>query len=117
MDDKLTDLQAKAWDVIKLSRLGNEITGKEIANSIGLKPRSSGKSGADMRQVINALRCKGYPICANGGGYYAATTFSQIKEYCESFQARINDQRKALDGMSESRPVFEFESPNFAWEL
>lgn len=75
------------------------VTGKEIANQIGLKPRSTGKEGADMRSVLNALRTKGYPICADGKGYWWPRDDHELSAYITSFQGRIDDQQKACDGL------------------
>jgi hypothetical protein len=103
----LTSLQEQAWILIQHSRKGSEITGKSIANAIGLKPRSSGKDGADMRSIIHALRVKGYPICANGKGYYTANGILEVDEYADSLEARINDMETALDGIRHARPLSE----------
>jgi len=97
-DKKLTDLQYAALQVIGTHQKGNEITGKDIANMIGLKPRSTGKEGADMRSIINALRRKGYPICANGSGYYWPKETTEIKDYIESLEGRIQKEKEALAG-------------------
>lgn len=52
-----------------------------------------------MRSIINALRVKGYPICANGIGYYWPATPKELDDFIASFQGRINDQQKACSGM------------------
>ena len=95
----LTDLQRNALDLITMHPHSRPITGTEVANRIGLKPRSSGKEGADMRSVIHALRVKGYPICASGRGYWYPASGDELKAYIESLEARANDQLEAVEGL------------------
>ncbi len=113
----LTDLQQSAWDIIKQARIGKEITGKQVAQSIGLKPRSPDKEGADMRQVIHALRVKEYPLCANTGGYYAAKDKQELLDYCKSLEGRIRETQMALNGLEKANPVFELEAQEGVWNL
>ena len=95
----LTDLQRGALDIITMHPRQRPITGTEIANRIGLKPRSSGKEGADMRSVIHALRIKGYPICASGKGYWYPADGDELKMFILSLEARANDQLEAVEGL------------------
>lgn len=95
----LTDLQRGALDLITMHPHSRPITGTEVANRIGLKPRSTGKEGADMRSVIHALRMKGYPICASGRGYWYPASGDELKAYIESLEARANDQLEAAAGL------------------
>lgn len=103
----LTDTQRATLEIISVQRKGSEITGTKIARAIGLKERDSGKDGADMRSVINALRRKGYPICANGKGYYYPASREEIAEYIESLAGRIESEQEALDGMKTALPIWE----------
>jgi hypothetical protein len=98
---ELTDLQQGALSAIIERRVENPITGKEIANGIGLKPRSSGKEGADMRSIINALRVKGYPICASGSGYWWPGSREEFQKYLESLEERIESMQRAYEGMKD----------------
>lgn len=99
MSEILTNLQNSALDCIKKHFKEDPITGTNIANEIDLKERDKGKDGADMRSIINALRTKGNPVCANSRGYYWPRNYSELNEYISEFQNRINDQQKALDGL------------------
>lgn len=103
MNEDLTNLQVLTLEEVCKRPLGNEITGTAIARAIGLKPRRSGMSGADMRSIIHALRVKGFPICANGKGYYWAQTPKEISEYVDLFRGRIEDQERACEGMKANR--------------
>lgn len=95
----LTEPQKAALTLIAAHSKGNEITGKNIANAIGLRQRESGKEGSDLRAIVNALRRKGYPICANGTGYYYPRSRKEIEEYVDSLQGRILKMTEAHDGM------------------
>jgi len=97
--ENLTESQKRTIEVVKRHSKERPVTGTEIANQIGLKERDSGKQGADMRSVINALRVKGYPICAHGNGYYWPRDQKELTEYVDSFQGRIDDQQRACDGL------------------
>lgn len=99
MRENLTQLQKKALDVIAGHGIKNPITGKEIATSIGLTPRATGKEGADMRSIINALRVKGWPICAKGDGYYFARNNEELSAFISDFQGRIDKQQQAVNGL------------------
>lgn len=99
----LTTLQMLTLEQVCKRPKGDEIRGKDIAKLIGLKPRNTGKEGADMRSIIHALRIKGYPICANGKGYYWAADDTELMAYLKGFEARINDQRAAMQGMVQKK--------------
>lgn len=107
MTKELTELQKATLDVIKERIPGVRITGKEIASIIGLKPRSSGKEGADMRMIIHALRVKGYPICASSEGYWWPVSKEELQGYIDSFQGRVDDQQAAVDGMRLGGKMFD----------
>jgi hypothetical protein len=96
---RLTELQQNTLGVVSRRYKNNPITGKDISTQIGLKDRDSGKEGADMRSIINALRTKGYPICAAGNGYYYAQSQTELFEFISSFQARIEAQQGACDAL------------------
>lgn len=101
MRETLTQLQQDTLTAVMDRGPAGPITGKELAGVIGLKPRSSGKEGADMRSIINALRVKGYPICADGRGYWWPANDHELSAYITSFQGRIDDQQRACDGMKQ----------------
>lgn len=95
----LTDLQRSALDLITMHPHSRPITGTEVANRIGLKPRSSGKEGADMRSIIHALRIKGYPICASGRGYWYPASGDELKGFIGSLEARATMVQEAVEGL------------------
>lgn len=95
----LTILQSRTLECIKQHFKENPITGTRLANEINLVPRDSGKYGADMRSIINALRSKGHPICAGTKGYFWPRSYDELNQYIDEFQRRIEDQQKALAGL------------------
>lgn len=99
MREALTTLQADTLTTVMGRGKRNPITGKEIASVIGLKPRRTGKEGADMRAIVHALRCKGYPICASGNGYWWPANHDQLADYVRAFDGRIMQQAEAVAGM------------------
>ncbi len=98
----LTYIQKKVLEVVSQHPRYKPITGLEIAKIIELKDRDSGKEGADMRSVIHALRVKGYPICANGKGYWYARTEEELSKYIFGFQGRVNKEQAAVDGLKKA---------------
>lgn len=111
--ENLTFYQEEALRIIALHTQNNPITGVAVAKRINLKDRDSGKEGADIREVINALRCKGYPICANSMGYFYARLKPELQTFIESFKGRIDKQTEAYNGMLHGfdRLDTEFELP------
>lgn len=97
----LTDLQRKTLEVVSTHPPEYPITGKDIAARIGLKPRSSGKEGADMRSIIHALRVKGYPVCAHGKGYFYAQNGDELKAFIDSLEGRAREVQEAADGLKQ----------------
>lgn len=95
----LTFYQEEALKIIALHTKDNPITGLQVAGRIHLKDRDSGKEGADMRSVVNALRSKGFPVCASGLGYYYARSKAELDEFADSFKGRIDKQMQAYSGL------------------
>lgn len=104
---ELTELQKRTLDVVRFHDKASPITGKNVANAIGLKHRDTGKEGADLRSIVNALRHKGFPICASGRGYYYPRNREEIGEYTESLSGRIEKMQEALEGMKTALPLWD----------
>lgn len=77
------------------------ISGTNLAKRIGLKQKN-GVEGANMRSIIHSLRVKGFPVCANGRGYFYAKTDEQLSKFIVKLQARVISQEEALKGLKES---------------
>lgn len=99
MTNDLTELQEDVLRVVMDRTSAGPVTGRSIASIVGMKKRRSGKEGADLRAVVNALRRKGYPICATGEGYWWPRDDAELSGYIVSLQGRINEQQEACDGM------------------
>jgi hypothetical protein len=95
----MTQTQEKVRDIIKSRDRQHPITGTQIAMAINLAPRKNGFEGADMRSIINALRKQGYPICADGNGYWWPRQVKELEEYIERFESRVADEQKSIDGL------------------
>lgn len=100
--ENLTALQNKVWDIVKRHGRASPITGKQIAETVDLKERDSGKEGADLRSIVHALRVKNYPVCASGDGYYVAQTSEELSKYIFSFEGRIAKEQAALEGLKQA---------------
>lgn len=62
--------------------------------------------GAEIRRMVNELRCSGVPICSCGQGYFYSTNPSDIKETINHLAGRINKIKVACDGMENSLSYF-----------
>ena len=101
--DGLTSLQELTMAVLSRTSNGNEITGRRLAREVKLSSKGY-KQGADMRSIINALRIKGKPICANSNGYFLARNKKELDEYIESLDGRIEQMERARDGLLFASP-------------
>jgi hypothetical protein len=96
----LTSLEAQVLEIVRERYGGNEITGGQLSVKLGVRDRD-GKTGANMRSVINTLRDKGRVVCANSRGYYYPRNVEELADYVDQFQNRINEQQRACDIMKE----------------
>ena len=55
--------------------------------------------GAEVRRMVNELRCRGVPICSNSHGYFYATSNDEIQETIAHLEGRIKKIRAAQDGI------------------
>lgn len=94
----LTDAQQRVLTMITDRAKNHPITSHELMLFLDIKDKD-GKVGANLRAVVNALRDKGFPICANGKGYYYPQTPEELQQYIESFQNRINQQQEACNNL------------------
>ena len=98
----LTPYQTDTLRLIKTATKEEPITGKSIALQIGMRPRATGKEGADMRAVIHALRVKGYPLCASTNGYYYAQTLKELSDFISSLNGRIIKMEESVVGLQKA---------------
>lgn len=96
----LTQLEGQVLEIVRERHAGNEITGGQLSAKLGVRDRD-GKTGANMRSVINTLRDKGRVVCANSKGYYYPRSVEELANYVDQFQNRIDEQQKACNIMKE----------------
>ena len=53
---------------------------------------------ANVRAIVNELRCDGQPICACQQGYFWPATMDEGVEHLLSMKGRISDMMKAYKG-------------------
>ena len=56
----------------------------------------------DVRETVRQMRLDGAWICANGRGYYYATTPDQLLDYLEGLQARFISIQTVHDSLLKS---------------
>ncbi len=97
----LTSLQHKTFEILMRETSPEKtITGKNLAIRLGLNRK--GIEGANLRAIIHALRVHGFPICANGRGYFYARTREQLSRFIVTMQGRVMSQEEALKGLKAS---------------
>lgn len=89
---------SKVLGIINKRGINNPIKNYELTTIFQLSEKDH-KAGANLRSVVNALRDKGYPVCANGEGYYYPQTPEELAEYIRSFQNRIDQQQEACNNL------------------
>lgn len=52
-----------------------------------------------VRELVNELRCEGYPICSCHKGYYIATSYDDLKRTIASMEHRVAAMNDAILGM------------------
>ena len=63
-------------------------------------------SGRKIRDIVNALRCEGYPICSDDGGYYYAASKNEVLGSIRQLNSRIEKIAEAKNGLVESLSLF-----------
>ena len=97
-NNPLTEAQEKVIIMIKDRSRRKPISSHELITFLDIKDKDN-KTGANLRSIVNRLRDKGYPICANGRGYYYPQGPAELEEYIVSFQNRIDQQQEACNNL------------------
>ena len=63
-------------------------------------------SGRKIRDIVNALRCEGHPICSDDGGYYYAANRYEVSGSIRQLNSRIEKIAEAKDGLVRSLSLF-----------
>lgn len=72
--------------------LENVKTASEIQASIGVHP-------AKLREVVNTLRCEGYPIASGQRGYFYARSYRELRDTLDHMQGRVASINEAIVGL------------------
>ena len=54
---------------------------------------------AEIRKLVNSLRCQGKPICSDYYGYFYAANQQELNASVAQLSGRINQITKARDGL------------------
>lgn len=63
-------------------------------------------SGRKIRDIVNALRCEGYPICSDDGGYYYGANKYEVLESIRQLNSRIDKIAEAKNGLVDALSLF-----------
>ena len=58
-----------------------------------------GISGRELREVVNELRCRGYPVCSDDSGYYYASNEAELTATIRQLNSRISKIAMARNGL------------------
>ena len=106
----MTELQIEVLTIIKERSADNPITGAEIIARCRGYHEDNKKMGANMRQIINALRKKDYPICSSGKGYFYPKTPYEVDKTIGSIEGRIASMKQVVAGLNNGRHNIEVQS-------
>jgi hypothetical protein len=81
-------------------------TGEGKAGQSKCLEMKSQMSGRKIRDIINALRCEGHPICSDDGGYYYAANRNEVLGSIRQLNSRIEEIAEAKDGLVRSLFLF-----------
>ena len=55
--------------------------------------------GVEIREMVNALRCEGKPICSDKSGYYVASNPSELSCTIKNLKGRCSAILSAIQGL------------------
>lgn len=73
--------------------------GKENAVKSNILESQFGCKGADIRRMVNDLRCQGVPICSGRTGYYYAADKNEVASTVANLNGRIDKIQAAKTGL------------------
>ncbi len=74
-------------------------TGKEKAAQSRYLENKFYISARNVRNIVNALRCDGKPICSDESGYYYAANEEEVMSSIRQLNSRIDKIAKAKNGL------------------
>jgi len=81
------------------AHLKNNHTGRKNAASSKTLEAVFNLTGREIRKCVNALRCKGFPMCSDADGYYYATSTDEIDDTIAQLNSRITKISNAKNGL------------------
>jgi len=102
----MTETEEIVLGIIRKHDAKNKIYDGGIRSQIQVADPVS-KKGAGLRHVINSLRQMGYPILSDTGGYWYATTKSELIENTEALRGRAVKILEAVRGMEKAVEMFD----------
>lgn len=95
-----TDMEKALCRHLKTYHRGqrNAASSRELEAAFSVK-------GAELRRVINGLRCRGFPICSDGLGYYYAATQAEVNATVAHLNGRIAKIAGARNGLLRCAPI------------
>ena len=57
------------------------------------------RNDIEVREIVNALRCAGYPVCANSHGYWLSDNPAEVLETIHGLEHRMEGIAKATGGL------------------
>lgn len=63
-------------------------------------------SGRKVRDIVNALRCEGHPICSDDGGYYYGANKHEVLGSIRQLSSRIEKIAEAKNGLVDALSLY-----------
>jgi biotin operon repressor len=82
-----------------LTCLKRRHTGQRNAAKSPVLEKRFGVTGKNIREMVNALRCDGFPVCSDENGYYYAANEKELRDSIIQLSNRINGIAAARDGL------------------
>lgn len=74
-------------------------------------------NGRKIRDIVNTLRCDGYPICSYDGGYFYAANENEVMQSIRQLTSRISKIAEAKNGLVKALSLFPDTSGQMRLEL
>lgn len=97
---------------LKINHTGGEkaVQSRELENKFQVSSRN-------IRNIVNELRCEGYPICSDENGYYYAENKEEILKSIYQLDSRMGKIAEAKNGLVNSLAFFHNSSGQLQLEL
>ena len=89
-----------------LTYLKNNHKGREKAIQSRSLEKKFQVNNRNIRNIVNALRCDGNPICSDENGYYYAANKKEVLRSISQLDSRIDKIAEAKNGLAHSLGSF-----------